>query len=135
MRYLSVLVLSICLLAFPAISQEELPPDRDVEALTTAKPNYPFIAAFFGMSAYCEVRFGVDEEGYTFGLYPSCTNFLFCSAARRAINEVRFKPKYENGRPAIRTNIIYPLDFVMQGDSPQNIDRSRIRPCQESVNS
>ncbi len=135
MRHWFVLIVACCLICLPANAQDELPPDGEAEPLHQPVPDYPFIATLFGVSAYCEVTFGVDEEGYTFGLYPSCTNFLFCNAARRAINEVRFKPKYENGRPEVRTNIVYPLVFVMHGQSPDDIDRSRLSPCQTSVNS
>jgi len=131
MRCWFVPIAACCLLLLPALAQEPPPENSSAQPLTMPRPVYPRMAAFFGMSGHCEVRFSVDEEGYTFNLFPSCTDYIFCFAAKRAINEVRFTPEYENGRPQVRTNIVYPLDFVVDGRTSESIDRSRMKPCRK----
>ncbi len=125
-----ILPVTICLLpALPVLAQE-LPPE-DAQPLTLPRPNYPAMASFFWMSGYCEVRFAVDQEGYAFNLYPRCTDYIFCYEAKRSVSEATFKPKYMNGRPQIRDNVVYPLSFVMEGQSPDSIDESRLKPCRK----
>lgn len=106
------LLTSISLLAtacvLPAYAQ-----DRDVEVLAPPVPEFPREAAARGVQGLCYVRFSVDAEGYAFDLRASCTEPIFCNEAKLAVSRARFSPKLIGGVPTIRSNIVYPIDFIL----------------------
>ena len=119
--------------AFSAAAQ-----DRDAQPLNPPQPTYPFLAGLFNVEGYCDVRFAVDEEGLPFGITTNCSHPIFCSEAERAVSRVRFLPMIENGRPTVRGNIIYPLQFSFPRDSEEEeravseqISKQPSGPCRE----
>ena len=114
------------------VAQEaDKPPPGEAVPVTPPTPSYPPMAVFFRMKGYCEVRFDVDERGYAFNLLTSCTDYVFCYQSKKAINAITFVPDYEDGRPIPRPNVLYPFQYIMEGDDPDSIDRSRMKPCRK----
>lgn len=113
------------------VAQESKAPPQDAIPIEIPRPSYPPMAAFFGMIGYCEVVFAVDERGYAFNLYTSCTDYVFCFQSKKAVNEALFTPAYEYGRPRVRANVVYPFEYLLEGDTPDMIDRSGLKPCRK----
>ena len=117
---------------------QALAQDRDAQPLNQPQPVYPFLAAMFGVQGACDVRFSVDEAGLPFGLRTSCTAPVFCHEAERAVSRVRFLPKILDGHPAVRPNIIYPLQFLLGVETEDDNNRAQewlrslpTEPCEE----
>jgi len=84
------------------------------------------------MSGYCEVRFSVDERGYSFNHFTSCTDYVFCYESKKAVSSVLFKPAVDdNGQSRVRTEVVYPLEYVMHRVDPGTIDRDKTKPCRK----
>lgn len=130
---LLVIVLTAGLLSgLQVVAQEgDRPPPEDAVPVTPPLPSYPPMAAFLGIQGYCEVRFDVDERGYAFNLFTSCTEYVFCYQSKKSVSAVTFVPAYEGGAPRVRTNVVYPLEYRLEGFDSASIDRSRIKPCRK----
>lgn len=87
----------------------------DIKIKTWPEPKFPMLAALFGSEGHCDVRFGVDENGFAFAVTASCTRRIFCFEAKRAVSEATFDPKTIDGVPVVRTNVVYPLEFFLDG--------------------
>lgn len=87
------------------------------------------MAAMLGLQGYCEVTFSVDEQGYPFSLSTSCTQPVFCFQSKKAVSRVVFAPKIVGGRAIPRFNVVYPLEYTLDGG--RAIDRSTFRSCDE----
>lgn len=88
---------------------------NEARELKGPRANYPLIASWFNLEGYCEVQFSVDEVGFPFAVTPSCTRRIFCSEAKRAVTDAKFAPKRVNGMAQIRTNVVYPMVFFIDG--------------------
>ncbi|GAB5457547.1 MAG: hypothetical protein Hens3KO_05770 [Henriciella sp.] len=121
----------IVLVGGPIFAQEDTGPSEDAKPITRPVPSYPLMAAMFGMIGYCEVRFAVDVDGYAFNLITSCTDYIFCYQSKKAVNRVRFEPAYENGYPRVRYDVIYPLEYMLEGVDRNSIEHKPVKPCRE----
>ena len=114
-----------------ALSTSAQEADRDAELIQPPMVEYPDVALWYGMTGYCEVHFTLDPEGHPVNPTPFCSHNVFCWKSKRAISELRMKPAIKNGRPDYRSNIVYPIEFSIEGWN-RDIDR-KIKPCEEFV--
>ncbi|RIJ22136.1 hypothetical protein D1224_11260 [Henriciella barbarensis] len=118
------------LLAMTVVANAQSDADRDAQPISPPVPSYPPMAQMLGMEGYCEVRFSVDENGYTFSLTTSCTQPIFCYQSKRAVSLSRFEPKRVGGRSVLRFDVVYPLVYML-GDEHDGVDTSGLSPCDE----
>ena len=85
--------------------------DRDAQPIRPPVPSYPQRAAERGIEGSCEVSFDVDERGKPYNIKADCTDSVFVREAERAVSRVEFAPKIIKGKPARRSNVVYPIDF------------------------
>ena len=89
--------------------------DRDAQPVRPPVPTYPQRAAERGIEGSCDVRFDVDTRGRPYNVEASCTDSVFKREAERAVSRVEFAPKIVRGQPAERRNVVYPLEFQLDG--------------------
>jgi protein TonB len=89
--------------------------DRDAQPIRPPVPTYPQRAAERGTEGSCDVRFDVDTRGRPYNVEATCTDRVFKREAERAVNRVEFAPKIVRGQPAERRNVVYPLEFQLDG--------------------
>ncbi len=89
--------------------------DRDAQPIRPPVPTYPSRAAERGIEGSCDVRFDVDTRGRPYNVQATCTDSVFKREAERAVNRVEFAPKIVRGQPAERRNVVYPLEFQLDG--------------------
>lgn len=105
---------------------------RDVQVEIWPVGRYPRLAEWLNLEGRCDVRFAIDEAGYAFAVQPSCTRKIFCYDAKRAVSAAKFSPKLVDGFPAVRTNVVLPMEYSMKGSAydPQT-DSRPLMPCEE----
>jgi len=89
--------------------------DRDAQPIRPPVPTYPQRAAERGIEGSCDVRFDVDTRGRPYNVQANCTDSVFQREAERAVSRVEFAPKIVRGQPAERRNVVYPLEFQLDG--------------------
>ena len=57
----------------------------------------------------------MDTRGRPYNVEASCTDSVFKREAERAVSRVEFAPKIVRGQPAERRNVVYPLEFQLDG--------------------
>lgn len=106
--------------------------NRDAQVDVWPEPRYPALAEWFGWEGYCLVRFAVDERGHPYAVAPECTQRIFCFDAKRAVTGARFLPKLVDGVPAVRINVVFPLEYAFEGSSyDASTDPRRLELCEE----
>ncbi|MCI4645428.1 MAG: energy transducer TonB, partial [Hyphomonadaceae bacterium] len=68
-----------------------------------------------GIEGSCEVRFDVNARGEPFNVEAVCTDSVFRREAERAVSRVRFAPKIVRGQALERRNVVYPIEFGLDG--------------------
>lgn len=89
--------------------------DRDAQPIRPPVPTYPTRAAERGIEGTCEVRFDVDTRGRPYNVQATCSDSVFKREAERAVSRVEFAPKIVRGQAAERRNVVYPLEFRLDG--------------------
>ncbi|MCZ4298784.1 energy transducer TonB [Henriciella marina] len=89
--------------------------DRDAQPIRPPVPTYPQRAAERGIEGTCDVRFDVDTRGRPYNVSATCSDSVFRREAERAVQRVEFAPKIVRGQPAERRNVVYPLEFRLDG--------------------
>ncbi len=89
--------------------------DRDAQPIRPPVPTYPNRAAERGIEGSCDVRFDVDTRGRPYNVEADCTDNVFRREAVRAVSRVEFAPKIIRGQAAERRNVVYPLEFKLDG--------------------
>ena len=115
--------------AEPVAVDDEGYPANDLEILQPPQPEYPGVAAFFGLEGMCEVRFDLLAGGSVVSVREvACTLPVFCAAARKGVMRTKARVIDVPGArsPGERTNIVYPLKFQM---SPGERDWKTTKPC------
>ena len=90
-------------------------PHNDVEEIRPPQPDFPALASWLGLSGSCEVVFSVYDYGDTVIVDSArCSSVVFCKAAIQSIRdaELRVIDAADTNKPGIRSNIVYPLEFV-----------------------
>jgi len=88
--------------------------DRTILPITPPVPNYPSAAAKRGLEGSCDVFLSVSIRGEPFNVRADCTDRVFESAARKAVQKVKFAPQIRDGLPVTVTGVVYPLEFRME---------------------
>jgi periplasmic protein TonB len=117
--------------AFAGTADTQSDADEDARLIVPPVPSYPPMAAMLGMDGYCEVRFSVDENGYTFSLTTSCTQPIFCYQSKKAVSLAQFEPKRVGGRAMPRFDMVDPLEYRL-GGGVSEIDKSSFGSCDEN---
>lgn len=112
-----------------ALAQGRDLPDADARPVRPPMPSYPQGAARMMLQGYCEVQFSVDTRGRTSNIRPRCSHPEFCASATAAMEEVRFMPARREGRIVPRDNIVYPLEFRIQGMPDTLPDGTQLQGC------
>ncbi|MEL6568084.1 MAG: energy transducer TonB [Pseudomonadota bacterium] len=89
--------------------------DRDAQPISPPVVQYPQRAAERGIEGSCEVRFDVNARGEPFNVNADCTDSVFRREAERAVSRVRFAPKIVRGQALERRNVVYPIEFGLDG--------------------
>ncbi|MEQ9316811.1 MAG: TonB family protein [Henriciella sp.] len=89
--------------------------DRDAQPIRPPMPTYPSRAAEARIEGACDVRFDVDTRGRPYNVEAVCTDSVFRREAERAVNRVEFAPKIVRGQAVERRNVVYPLEFRLDG--------------------
>ena len=87
---------------------------RTLQPVTPPVPVYPRRAADMNLEGDCEVSLSVSIRGEPFNVAAQCTDRVFESAARKAVQKVKFVPQIRDGLPVTGTGVVYPLEFRME---------------------
>ena len=89
--------------------------DTDAKPIRPPVVTYPNRALSQGIEGNCQVKFNVDVRGRPYDLTADCTHSYFRAEALRSVGKVEFAPKVVKGKAQERHNVIYPLDFKLNG--------------------
>ncbi len=84
----------------------------DAKVLQGAQPVYPSRALAAGQGAQCRVRLNVTETGFPVDIKAECSDEQFEESAIEAARNTVFQPRYSNGMPEPRINVILPFTFA-----------------------
>lgn len=79
-------------------------------------PDYPPAALRKGLEGSCEVNFSIDAAGRPFNVDAICTDRVFESSSERAVRKALFAAKVSNGQPVGSDNLVYPIEYGLNGD-------------------
>jgi TonB family protein len=124
---------AMSVVALGATANAQSDAEKDAYPIKPPMPSYPPMAAMLGMEGYCEVRFSVDENGYTFSLTTSCTQPIFCYQSKKAVSLAQCEPMRVGGRAVPRFDIVYPLEYRLEGEMSEldEIDMSSFGACDD----
>lgn len=88
--------------------------DRTILPITPPVPTYPARAARAGLEGDCNVYLNVSIRGEPFNIRAQCTDQVFETAAKKAVQKVKFAPQIRGGLPVTVTGVVYPLEFRME---------------------
>lgn len=89
-------------------------PIRDIQPITPPVPIYPRRPAELGLEGECNVYLDVSMRGDPRNVRAECSHRLFESAARKAVQKVKFVPQIRDGLPVTVTGVVYPLEFRLE---------------------
>lgn len=87
---------------------------RTMQPVTQPVPVYPSRAAERGLEGDCNVYLSVSIRGEPLNVQAECNDRVFDSAARKAVQKVKFVPQIRDGLPVKVTGVVYPLEFRME---------------------
>ncbi|MEL7454052.1 MAG: energy transducer TonB, partial [Pseudomonadota bacterium] len=82
----------------------------DASLISQDAADYPREALRNELTGSCTVSLNVSETGTATDVKAECTDPVFIESAEAAGRSARFTPRFENGTPAPRYNIIIPLE-------------------------
>ncbi|MEL6568083.1 MAG: energy transducer TonB [Pseudomonadota bacterium] len=88
---------------------------REAKPISPPVPQFPRAMAERGVEGACEVRFNVSTRGEPVDISADCSHSGFARAAERAVAQVRFAPMIVRGQAVERRNVIYPIEFTLEG--------------------
>ena len=140
MKFRQVFLALLLAMALPGEAEVymEIPSeDRDAQPVKPPAPVYPILAAYFGISGRCDVRFNVDARGFSRHIKAFCTHQVFCKSATDAVADVVFEPKIKDGRRVQRRNVVYPLWYSMSRPTDAPIEdpviaAKELRACESA---
>lgn len=83
----------------------------DAKVSQSAAPVYPPRALAAGVGASCSVRLNVTETGFPVDIMADCDDARFIDSAAEAARNTLFQPRYSNGVPEPRLNVVLPFTF------------------------
>ncbi|MEO0817711.1 MAG: TonB family protein [Pseudomonadota bacterium] len=89
--------------------------ERDAKPISPPVAQFPRRMAERGVEGQCDVRFNVNARGEPVDIDADCTDAGFARAAEQAVARVRFAPKIVRGQAVERRNVIYPIEFTLEG--------------------
>lgn len=88
---------------------------RSVTPLAPPIVTYPEAALRRGIQGHCDVSMDVTARGKPFNVTANCSDRVFEKEAVRAVSRVEFLPMIFEGRSVERKNVVYPLEFKLEG--------------------
>ncbi|MCK0068594.1 energy transducer TonB [Kordiimonas laminariae] len=90
--------------------------DQDYLPVFGKQPTYPRVALDRAQEGYAIVELTVDEEGFVKNpmILESEGGKYFETASLRAINEFRYIPRFEDGKPVETNNVTYKFSYKMR---------------------
>ena len=71
----------------------------------------------------CDVSFSISKEGMPHSIQAMCDLEVFCDSATQAVANARFFPAIRNGEAAEQQDVVYPIDYMMDGsEAPKDKD-------------
>ncbi|MFN7054068.1 energy transducer TonB [Hyphomonas sp.] len=93
------------------------------------QPTYPARAAEQSLVGFCDVRFDLDADGCPRNMTPHCSDAVFCQSAATAMAAARFRPRIVNGTPVAHPNVVFPLEYRIDGVPPASPDPRTLTVC------
>ena len=87
---------------------------RTMQPVTQPVPVYPRRAIERGLEGDCDVYLTVSIRGEPLNVQAECTDRVFETAAKKAVQKVKFVPQIRDGLPVTVTGVVYPLEFRME---------------------
>ena len=84
----------------------------DAKVAQSAQPVYPSRALASGQGGQCRVRLNVTETGFPVDIVADCSDEVFVESAQEAARNTVFHPRYSNGLPEPRINVVLPFTFA-----------------------
>ncbi|MGB3626497.1 MAG: energy transducer TonB [Henriciella sp.] len=89
--------------------------DRDAQPIERPVPAYPAAAGSAGREAMCYAMMDVNTSGAPEEILTACSSPEFNSATFNAMQSARFSPKVVDGRNVRRLNVVYPVQYCVDG--------------------
>jgi|GEM_PF-1788352 len=89
-------------------------PVVDAKVIEFVAPVYPPRALAAGDGASCNVRLNVTETGFPVDIMADCDDPRFVDSASDAARNTLFQPRFSNGVPEPRINVVLPFTFSTQ---------------------
>lgn len=89
--------------------------ERDARPISPPVAQYPDRMAQRGIEGRCDVHFNVNVRGEPIDIEATCSDAGFARAAEQAVSKVRFAPKIVRGQTVERENVVYPIEFRLDG--------------------
>lgn len=89
--------------------------NRDIRPMTPPSVTYPRSLAARGVEGLCDVHFDVSPKGTPYNVAASCSHAGFAREAECAVRRVRFAPKIADGQMQARQDVVYPIEFKLDG--------------------
>lgn len=115
---------SAAMAAFMFAAQPSIADDRDAQPIAPPKVTYPDAMIAQKIGSNCEIKFDVTAEGFVENVVPECDHPGFVDSARNAVLTLRFKPKFVDGKPVPRKNVVYPISYHIAFETPTETDSS-----------
>lgn len=113
----------------PGMAQGADLPDANARPLRPPMPSYPLEAMKAGITGYCDVHFNVDTRGEPGNVRPLCSHRVFCDNAATTIEAIRFMPARRDGQIIVSENIMYPLEYRIEGVPYFERDATALEEC------
>ena len=112
------------------VAAEEIP-HKEAVKFTALQIDYPS-EAFEPeiVEGYCEIRFDIRADGRTRNVEAVCTKSIFCETSLRALKTARVDTDQIANGKIDTVNIIYPIEFRIEGSGLGKPERTPLLSCQ-----
>lgn len=90
-------------------------PNQEQEPLYRKNPEYPMSYARRGKEGWVRLSFDISEYGFVENItvLESRGGALFANEGLKALEQWRYAPKFENGKPVVAKELVVQLDFEL----------------------
>lgn len=90
-------------------------PNQEQEPLYRKNPDYPMSYARRGREGWVRLSFDISEYGFVENITVLESNggALFANEGLKALEQWRYAPKFENGKPVVAKELVVQLDFEL----------------------
>lgn len=131
-REARVRVIVLLVVAFGCCAFASASPEVRVDIVEPPVPHYPPMAAMLGLEGYCEVQVLIENGSDVHVTATRCTAPVFCYSAHAAVTRAKLVARWEDGASADRGDIVYPLEYRLEGSAGDVRDRP-VADCAEKA--